>query len=116
MEDYILKIEKLSNRYLIDWGKASKFGDGINLLKIEEEILNPETKRIYIIPGSRIYYSDFITNGRLFVEKSNLYYYKSIIHEEYIIKRIVEYFGKMPEFILDKEEWVRLEKIRRIIE
>lgn len=91
----ISEIEKLENRYFIDWIKAYELGYGRYIKMIEKEIM-------------------YIPKETTFVG-TNLYYYKSIVHEEYIIKRIMEKFGKLPEFVLEKEKWIRLIKIEEII-
>jgi len=92
----ILKIERLQNQYLIDWD--NNFNKLI-LLNIEFKCPIETSFNKTLNSGSGYH----------------LVYYDLITAEKYVMGEIIKLYGELPEWIIRKEDWVKMQKIKEII-
>jgi len=98
-KEFIDLIGELGVKYVISWIDMSK-KDKLNILNIEYKIKH--NRKIHI-------YYDNVKEVEL-----ALIYNKST--ENKIIEEIMKIYKVMPAWVMDKEEWIKMEKIRGIIE
>ena len=89
------RLEKSDNEYLIDWHELN-YNDRKIVIKIEDKLtaMNIEVVKI-----------DFIEN----------YIYYSKYNEKIIINEIIKHYGSLPKWVIRKEDYIRMVKIREII-
>jgi len=89
------RLEKSDNEYLIDWHELN-YNDRKIVIKIEDKLtaMNIEVVKI-----------DFIEN----------YIYYSKYNEKIIINEIIKHYGSLPKWVIKKEDYIRMVKIREII-